>query len=114
MVVIGVTQGKYMFLLDGYCHKMEMSDKWTALLTLYERWKTAPGVQSVEVAYETYGSGAADIQYFKSKMNEGIQPTSFLITELERTNKGQESKRSRHRAAWSQTSRHVASSFPSW
>lgn len=52
-------------------------------------------MQGVHVAYETFGSGEGDVQYFKSQMSKGISPIWFEIQSLERTIKGQESKRSR-------------------
>jgi hypothetical protein len=94
-VVVGVDPGKHLFLLDGYCHKMSLTERWNNLSTLYERWKTTPGITSVHVAYETYGSGAADVEYFQEQMSKGIQSQYFEIQELTHTIKGQESKNSR-------------------
>lgn len=67
MPVIGVGPSSTRFLLDGYCHRMSLSQRWVALRDLYMRWKSMPGVQHVVVGYEKYGM-QADIEYFQERM----------------------------------------------
>jgi len=63
----------------GYHHKMSLSERWTALRTLYKRWTAEPGVQMVKVGYERYGM-TSDIEYLEEKMEQ--ERCYFPIEEL--------------------------------
>lgn len=62
MAVIGIAGRKRKYLLDGYCHKMTISEKYTNLRNLHEKWTNTYGVKKVVVGYETHGSGETDVQ----------------------------------------------------
>jgi hypothetical protein len=67
--VWGVDTARNRYLLDGYHHKMSLSERWTALLNLYKRWTGEPGIQLVKVGYERYGA-TSDLEYFREKMEQ--------------------------------------------
>lgn len=88
--VIGIDTTGNKYLLDGYCHRMTLSERWERLSGLHKRWKSMPGVQHIKVGYERYGQQSDD-EYFEEKMrNTGRR---FEIEELSWTGeKGRESK----------------------
>lgn len=96
-VVLGLTANHHMYLLDGYCHKMTLTERWYFLRLLYERWKPYSN-KPIYVAYETFGSGYADMEYFKEQMTKGFEGqhgSRFDIKSLEDTSKGRLSKNER-------------------
>ncbi len=101
IAVIGIssTGGKY--LLDGYCHRMTLSQRWVCLRDLYMRWSAEPGVQNIEVGYERYGAQSDD-EYFQERMQIESKTLGdkviFPIQELSWTRegtKGEQGKRTR-------------------
>lgn len=77
--VVGVDSNFNKYLLDGACHRMTLSEKWTMLKRLRQKWKRAPGIREVKVGYERYGA-QSDIDHFKAMMaNDG---SNFPIYEL--------------------------------
>lgn len=88
--VVGIDSGWNKYLLDGYCHRMSLSERWRALRDLHKRWSNMHGVQLLKVGYERYGQQSDD-EYFEERMRaEGIR---FTIEELNWTyNRGMESK----------------------
>ncbi len=89
MAVIGVDAGQNRYLLDGYCHKMSLSERWTAMSGLRKVWAAQPGVQMVKVGYEKYGM-QSDLEYFEEKMQSAKD--AFEIIELNWVNTGSQSK----------------------
>jgi len=92
MPVLGMDAASNIYLLDGYCHKMSLDDRWKALKTLYTKWSKAAGVQSCIIGYEQYGM-LNDIAYF-DKMGE-IEGTFLPIDEVNTTRDHTESKNDR-------------------
>ncbi|ROH87996.1 hypothetical protein ED236_00440 [Pseudomethylobacillus aquaticus] len=92
MAVVGVDPQMNKWLLDGYCHKMNLAERWEALRGLRKRWMNVPGVQRVEVGYEKYGM-QSDIEHFNEKMQ--IERDVFDIKELNWTKEGNQSKTDR-------------------
>ena len=77
--VVGVDSNFNKYLLDGACHRMTLSEKWTMLKRLRQKWKRAPGIREVKVGYERYGA-QSDIDHFKAMMaNDG---SNFPVYEL--------------------------------
>lgn len=77
--VIGVDYNKNKYLLDGACHKMSLTERWTMLKTLRKNWLDAKGVQIVQVGYERFGA-QSDIEHFESMMER--ENYHFAIEEL--------------------------------
>lgn len=64
---VGLDAGGNKWLLDGYHHKMQLSERWANLKALRKVWLNMPGVQTVEVGYERYGA-TSDLEYFEEQM----------------------------------------------
>lgn len=98
IAVIGIAAGGSKFLLDGVRHRMTLSQRWTALRTLYHKWKRQKGVQHIAVGYERYGAQSDD-EYFQEQMRlearRGIDDAHFAIQELNWPRDGTQSKRER-------------------
>ena len=76
--VIGVDSNLNKFLLDGFNHRMSLSERYTNTRDMYRKWKSSPGVSAVFVGYEKYGA-LADLDYFYEQMKrDGV----FQIKEL--------------------------------
>jgi hypothetical protein len=85
LAVCGIDVGKNKYLLDGYCHRMQLSERWEKLDELHRKWTNMPGVQLVKVGYERYGM-QSDIEYFEEKMTQ--RGHGFAIEELNWTGEG--------------------------
>jgi hypothetical protein len=89
MVVIGIDAADNKYLLDGACHRMTLSERWTTLKNLRNKWVRAPGVQVVRVGYEKYGM-QSDIQHFQVMMT--VEKCPFGIEEVSWTRSGSQEK----------------------
>lgn len=94
IAVIGIDSQNNKYLLDGYCHRMPLSQRWTCLRGLWLKWSAMPGVQIVRVGWEQYGV-QTDIEHFKQRMLEDKDDVSFEIHELNWVREGSQSKNDR-------------------
>jgi hypothetical protein len=79
MTVVGIDNAYNKYLVDGLCHKMTLSERWSNLKALRKYWINQPGVQTVQVGYERYGA-QSDIEHFEEMMK--IEGDAFPIEEL--------------------------------
>ena len=77
--VVGIDAGGNLWLLDGYCHKMGLAERYQAIKGLRKVWQSMPGVQRVQVGYERFGL-TSDLEYFEIQMLR--DKDVFEITEL--------------------------------
>jgi hypothetical protein len=90
LAVVGIDTLGNKYLLDGYCHRMPLSERWRKIKELRKKWVNHPGVQSIKVGYERYGMQSDD-EYFAEKMI--LDRASFDIETLGWTGeRGRESK----------------------
>lgn len=92
IVVIGMSTQGGKYLLDGYCHRMRLSERWVAIRDLHRKWSRAPGCQVVGVGYERYGQQSDD-EYLAERMR--IEDYPFPLTELNWTQDSARSKETR-------------------
>lgn len=92
MAVVGVDAAMNRYLLDGYCHRMRLSQRWECLRDLWKKWNKAPGVDYCEVGYERYGQ-QTDNEYFEERMM--MEKIVFSIRELNWVREGLQSKQAR-------------------
>lgn len=81
LVVLGYDASRNIYLLDGACHDMDLSDRWRILKGFHKKWSKAPGVQMTKVGYERYGA-QSDIQHFETMMKLEEDAYSFPIEEV--------------------------------
>lgn len=92
MAVIGVDTLGNRYLLDGFCHRMPLSQRWTNMRDLFKKWSGMPGVVLCQVGYERYGQ-QSDTEHFEEKMRE--EGPRFELIELSWTREGDQSKKAR-------------------
>lgn len=92
MPVIGIDANANKYLLDGFCHRMKLSERWDNLKRLWQRWNRAPGIMSITVGYEQYGL-QADIEHIEERQQ--IEGVMFPITEVNWVREGSQSKEDR-------------------
>jgi hypothetical protein len=82
------------YLLDGYCHRMQLAERYERVRDLHRKWSTMPGVQMVKVGLERYGM-QADYEYFEERMR--TERAWFEVHELNWVGErpGGQSKRAR-------------------
>lgn len=90
--VIAVDANRNKILIDGFCHKMSLRERWLAIRELRRKWMRQPGIQAVFVGYEKYGM-QSDLEYFQEQME--ADRDAFEITELNWTKDGTQSKEDR-------------------
>ena len=95
ILVIGLGPSNRKYLLDGYCHKMSLSERWTHLRDLYVKWRKDPGVNNLQVGYEKYGTGNVDLDYFREQFKKEPNTPRFTIKELSSAYNGSSRKRDR-------------------
>jgi hypothetical protein len=92
IAVIGLdTAGNYYFL-DGYRHRMPLSERWLHLKALHQKWSNEIGVSYVKVGYEIYGQ-QADIEVLKDYMER--EKYVFALHEVNTPRQGKHSKNDR-------------------
>lgn len=79
MAVLGYDSARNIYLLDGMCHKVSLSERWVMLRDLHKRWVNRPGIQVVQVGYERFGA-QTDIEHFETMME--IEGYHFPIDEV--------------------------------
>lgn len=79
IAVIAIDTAGNKYLVDGYRHRMTLSERWEKVRDLYKKWSKRPGVMGVKVGWEQYGL-AVDVEYVKERqLHEGIV---FTVEEL--------------------------------
>jgi hypothetical protein len=91
IAAVGIDAQNNKYLLDGYCHRMPQSERWSCLKSLYRKWAGMNGVQSISVGWETYGL-QTDHEYFMERMREEKDAPAFEIKELNWVRSGLQSK----------------------
>lgn len=92
IAVIAVDGRSNKYFVDGFRHRMSLSERWSALKMLHNKWSLEAGITHVQVGYEKYGM-QADIEYFEERMRE--EKNYFTIGELNWPREGQHSKKDR-------------------
>jgi len=92
IAVIGIDLNGTKYLLDGYCHRMKLSERWEKIKELKRKWERYPGVGMVKIGYEQYGM-VDDIAVLQEKMR--AEGNYFDIVELKTPESGGHSKRDR-------------------
>lgn len=92
MAVIGVDANRNKYLLDGYCHRMRLSERWDNLKNLYQKWSVAVGVEQVTVGYEKFNA-EADLDHIHERQE--IESIRFPIDELTYARSGSSAKEDR-------------------
>src|SRR5207248_7540679 len=69
IAVVGIDPGGTKYLLDGYSHRMKLSERWGFIKALKRKWDSHPGVQMTVVGYEQYGA-QDDISVLEDMMEQ--------------------------------------------
>lgn len=92
IAVVGIDKGGNKYLIDGYRHRMKLSDRYDRICELRRKWMDHRGVVQVSVGYEQYGM-QCDIEVIKEYMDRDKQ--WFEIIELGTPRQGGHSKKDR-------------------
>jgi hypothetical protein len=72
IIVIGIDVAGNKYLLDGFAHRMRLSERYQKMKQLEAKWHDHPGVQLVRVGYEQYGM-QSDLETIEENMQrDGI------------------------------------------
>lgn len=89
IAVVGLDSAGNKYLLDGFCHRMKLSQRWDALKHLHKKWSNIDGISTVKVGYERYGQQSDD-EHFQERML--LEKYHFAIEELAWPREGSASK----------------------
>lgn len=92
MPVIAIDTKGNKYLVDGFCHRMTLSQRWDHLKHLHKKWSDVPGVGILKVGYERFGQQSDD-EYFQERMQS--EKYWFGIEELSWPREGGASKQHR-------------------
>lgn len=93
IIVLGVDAAMNLYLLDGYCHRMKLTERWNHLRDLFIKWRDAAGIYNVSIGYERYGM-QTDLEHFEERMwIEKIE--GMAIDEVAWAREGSQSKKDR-------------------
>lgn len=92
IAVVGIDNRSNKYLLDGFCHRMTLSQRWDSLKFLHKKWSDMAGVGILRVGYERFGQQSDD-EYFKERMQ--AEKYYFAIEELAWPREGGASKQHR-------------------
>lgn len=92
IIVLGIDSNRVKYWLDGWCHRMSLSQRWIQISRLWKRWSNMPGIQATFVGYEQFGM-QTDLEYFQERME--VEKLSFPIAELAWPREGPVSKKQR-------------------
>lgn len=93
IAVIGIDAQMNKYLLDGFCHRMRLSERWERLEAMHRKWEAMPGVQNVMVGWERF-SVDTDMDYFDEQMEKPGRK-GFAIETLSWPREGGKSKSAR-------------------
>lgn len=85
IIVIGIDVGGNKYLLDGYAHRMRLSERYQKLKQLERKWREHPGVQVSRVGYEQYGM-QSDLETIEENMQR--ENNYFSIEEMNSSKDG--------------------------
>ena len=91
-IVLGMDANRNLYLLDGFVHRMRLTERTENLFALHRKWASAPGVQHVRVGYERYGM-QTDEEHFEQEMRR--QNYHMDIVEVAWISEGDQSKTKR-------------------
>lgn len=89
MMVVAIDAHRNRYLVDGSCHRMSLSERWTLLRDTRRKWLRTPGVQVVKVGYEKF-SAQSDLEYMEEQMTKSGD--YFKVEELMWAREGSSSK----------------------
>jgi phage terminase large subunit-like protein len=89
IAVVGIDQSNNYYLIDGYCHRMKLSERWEYVKQLKAKWERHPGVQMVDVGWERYGK---DVELEVIETMQQRENNWFEIKELNTSRQGGHSK----------------------
>ena len=92
IAVVGIDPRGNKYLLDGYRHRMPLSQRYTLIQELRNKWQNHTGVQMVKVGYERYGKDA-DTEVIEDLMR--VENDYFELIELAYPREGGGSKLAR-------------------
>lgn len=89
IAVIGIDPANNKYLLDGFCHRMRLTERFDRVKQLKAYWERYNGVQIVKVGWEQYGM-QTDLEVIEDLMT--TKDDRFPIAELNTPQRGQHAK----------------------